>query len=36
MTTTDTNAGDEPEYRTVFVRAGRNGWGEPHPGRCAS
>ena len=28
MTTTDTNPGDEPEYRTVFVRAGRNGWGD--------
>ena len=28
MTTTDTNAGDGPEYRTVFVRAGRNGWGD--------
>ena len=28
MTTTDTNPGDGPEYRTVFVRAGRNGWGD--------
>jgi glucitol/sorbitol PTS system EIIB component len=28
MTTTDTNEGDGPEYRTVFVRAGRNGWGD--------
>lgn len=28
MTTTDDDAGRGPGYRTVFVRAGRNGWGD--------
>lgn len=28
MTTTDDDTGGDPGYRTVFVRAGRNGWGQ--------